>query len=178
MAQKLINGYSWNSISPRCALKVNLQKAFDTIDLGFMLKVLKILQFPIQFIKWIRNFLTKSRFSVAINGGLAWFFKGGSGIRQGDPLSPYLFVMVMNVLSRLLNLKRQFGVFKWHPRCRRVNLTHLCFVDDMLIFVNGDLDSVLGVKRILHVFYLLSDLKLNVGKIEIFAGGVGTEVVA
>lgn len=71
MAQKLINGYSWNSISPRCALKVNLQKAFDTIDLGFMLKVLKILQFPIQFIKWIRNFLTKSRFSVAINGGLA-----------------------------------------------------------------------------------------------------------
>lgn len=139
--------------------------------------MLQVLNFPPQFILWIKGCITRSRFSVSINGSLAGYFKGGCGIRQGDPLSSYLFVIVMNILSRLLNMAGQHGVFQWHPKCKRVALTHLCFADDLLIFIHGDKDSVMGVKRVLDIFYFMSGLRLNAGKSELFAAGVKSEVI-
>lgn len=58
-----------------------------------------------------------------------------------------------------------------------MELTHLCFADDLLIFSHGDVDSILGIKRLLAVFYYISGLKLNVGKSEIFAAGLGGDVL-
>ncbi|GMI99220.1 hypothetical protein like AT3G24255 [Hibiscus trionum] len=78
----------------------------------------------------------------------------------------------MNVLSSLLILSATQGIFQFHPKCKRVTLTHLCFVDDLLIFCKGNLDSILGVVSILDLFYDISGLKLNVAKIELFASGI------
>ncbi|PKI40248.1 hypothetical protein CRG98_039366 [Punica granatum] len=73
----------------------------------------------------------------SVNGRLEGYFKGQKGVRQGDPLSPYLFVIAIEVLSQLLRKTVAKGDILYHPRCSKVNLTHLGFVDDLLTFLNG-----------------------------------------
>ena len=67
------------------------------------------------------------------------YFNGGRGLRQGDPISPYLFTLVMEVLN--LMLKKNIAVsaqFKYHFGCKKLRITHLCFADDLLVFCHGD----------------------------------------
>lgn len=109
-----------------------------------------------------------------MNGGLEGFFSGTRGVRQGDPISPYTFVLVMNFLSFLLDIAVKSGVFKYHPKCKCVQLTHICFADDLLIFTKGDLDSVLGVKSVMKYFYEISGLKLNPAKSKVFIAGMSS----
>ena len=84
-------------------------------------------------------------FSISFNGGLVGYFRGAMGVRQEDTLSLYLFVIAMNVLSKLLNAAIAYGVFDYHPKCKRIKLTHLCFANDLLIFTKENLDSIVGV---------------------------------
>ncbi|XP_039050893.1 uncharacterized protein LOC120192126 [Hibiscus syriacus] len=125
-----------------------------------------------RFCDWIKACVTSPRYSIALNGSLVGYFIGARGVRQGDPLSPYLFVMVMNVLSNLLDVAVRNGIFRFHPRCKRISLTYLCFVDDLLVFCHGSLDSVMRVLSILDKFYDLSGLKLNALKTEIYTCGI------
>ncbi|XP_039052926.1 uncharacterized protein LOC120194797 [Hibiscus syriacus] len=78
----------------------------------------------------------------------------------------------MNVLSSLLNLAAEKRVFNFHPKCRKVGLTHLCFAYDLLIFCKGSLESVISVHVVLELFYTMSGLKLNASKCEMFHAGV------
>ncbi|XP_039038069.1 uncharacterized protein LOC120175535 [Hibiscus syriacus] len=64
------------------------------------------------------------------------------------------------------------GIFNYHPKCKRIGLTHLCFADDLLIFCKPSIDSISGVKAVLEVFYLMSRLKLNISKSDIFVAGL------
>ena len=172
MAQEIVRGYGRSTLSPRCAIKIDLQKAFDSLNWDFLLDVLSVLKIPSIFIGWIRECLTGARYSISINGGLVGYFKGKRGIRQGDPLSPYLFVIAMNVLSKLLDAAAKNGVFSFHPKCHRIQLTHLCFADDLLIFSKGNLDSIMGIQKVLELFFSYSGLQLNNTKTELFSSGV------
>ncbi|XP_039036060.1 uncharacterized protein LOC120172731 [Hibiscus syriacus] len=116
--------------------------------------------------------LPQCTLSLSLNGSLVGYFKGARGIRQGDLLSPYLFVIAMNVLSTLLDAAIKHGIFKFHPKCRRISLTHLCFADDLLVFCHGYLDVVLGVQSTLDKFYELSGLKLNAHKTKLYVYGL------
>ena len=78
----------------------------------------------------------------------------------------------MRVLYNLLDTAVAYGVFKYHPKCKRINLTNLCFVDELLIFTKGDLDSVFGIKKVLELFYSFSGLRLNYEKSELFTTSV------
>ena len=78
----------------------------------------------------------------------------------------------MNVFSRLLDVAVEHGVFSYHPKCNKIGLTHLCLVDDLLIFTNGNLESMVGIQKVLQLFYTFSGLQLNCGKEETFSTGI------
>ena len=63
-------------------------------------------------------------------------------LRQGDPISPLLFVLVMEYLSRTLKCMGQLTDFQCHPMCKKLKLTHLIFADDFMIFYKGNINSV------------------------------------
>lgn len=172
LAQELVRGYGRKSLSARCAIKVDLKKAFDSVDWKFLFQVLEAMNVPRQFIKWIEGCVTTPRFSLVVNGGLVGYFKGKKGLRQGDPLSPYLFVIVIEVLSKLLDVAAKTKIFSYHPKCQRTGLTHLAFADDLLIFTKGHVDSVVGVHKTLELFYKLSGLQINNTKCEIYSTGM------
>lgn len=93
-------------------------------------------------------------------------------MRQGDPLSPYLFVIAMNVLSVILNKAASDLKVKYHHRCSSSKLTHVCFADDLLIFIDGSLSLVQNVLQVLKEFELRSGLAVSVQKSSFFASGL------
>ena len=68
-----------------------------------------------------------------------------------------------------------YRVFNYHPKCKRIRLTHLCFADDLLIFAKGNIDSVIGIQNVLKLFYSYSGLQLNNSKSEFFSSGLTSE---
>lgn len=90
-------------------------------------------------------------------------------------MSPYIFVLVMNVFSSMLDFAAANGIIRYHPKCKRISLTQLCFVDDLLIFSKGDLHSVIGVQKVLKEFYRYSSLMLNANKSEIYCTNISEE---
>ncbi|KAG7588702.1 Reverse transcriptase domain [Arabidopsis suecica] len=127
--------------------------------------------FPPMFCAWIKECISSPRFSVAINGELAGFFQGKKGLRQGDPLSPYLFIMVMQALSSLLEKATDLGKINLHPKCEAPRITHLLFADDLLVFSNGSRKSLAGIAEVMSRFREMSGLDMNPSKSEIFFGG-------
>ncbi|KAE8685740.1 Detected protein of confused Function [Hibiscus syriacus] len=147
VAQEIVRGYSRKSLSPRCAIKIDLQKAFDSVSWDFLLAVLDAMGLPDGFCGWIRACVATPRYSVSLNRSLVGYFKGARGVSQGDSLSPYLFVIIMNVLYSLLDAAAKNSIFR-------------------------SLDSVLGVVSTLEKFYELFGLRLNALKTELFAYGL------
>ncbi|KAL9659933.1 hypothetical protein QQ045_024743 [Rhodiola kirilowii] len=127
------------------------------------------------FIKWVMACVTSARFSLLMNGNLIDYFASNRGLRQGDPLFPFLFTLVMEVLARRLqNLKNDKG-FAFHPKCKKISLTHLMFADDLLIMSKANVDSVSCIKKDLDDFYSWSGLSVSSEKSCIFFGGSPNE---
>lgn len=99
LATELVKDYHKDSISPWCALKIDITKAFDTVRW----EVLKIMGIPEIFIHWIKGCISTTTFSVSLNGELEGFFANSRGLRQGCSLSPLLFVLSINVLSHRID---------------------------------------------------------------------------
>ena len=100
------------------------------------------------------------------------FFKGKRGLRQGDPLSPYLFVIAMNYLSLMLNKAAAENKINYHSKCSEMKLTHLSFADDLLIFIDGSITSVQYVLQVLREFELRSGLAVSFQKTSFYASGL------
>ncbi|CAN0861736.1 LINE-1 reverse transcriptase homolog [Linum grandiflorum] len=168
LAHELVNSYHLKHVSPRCAMKIDLRKAFDSVDHHFLFGVMRAMAFPETFVNWIESCLQSVMFSIGLNGGMVGYFSGKKGLRQGNPLSPALFVLVMEVLHCLFAQAAGAGLTAYYPRCKKLNITHICFADDLLVFSNGTLSGVQGVCEVLASFYCLSGLQLNPEKTEVF----------
>ncbi|KAL2226585.1 UNVERIFIED_CONTAM: Transposon TX1 uncharacterized protein [Sesamum indicum] len=141
-------GYNQARLPPRCALKVDIRKAYDTVEWDFLMATLQLFGFPPTFTRWIEECISTTSFSVGLNGTPHGFFAGARGLRQGDPLSPFLFVLVMEVLHiGYMQLIEQDMQFKYHWKCEPARVFQLGFADDLLLFCRADLDSVRVLKE-------------------------------
>ncbi|GJW86813.1 RNA-directed DNA polymerase, eukaryota, reverse transcriptase zinc-binding domain protein [Tanacetum coccineum] len=173
LTQELLRGYNRKQGAKRCAMKIDIQKAYDTVSWKFLEDVLKEVGFHQVMINWIMICVSTASFSICINDEVCGYFKGGRGLRQGDPMSPYLFTLVMEVLNMIMikNIKDD-SRFKYHYGCKELKLTHLCFADDLLMLCNGDVDSLKVMKKSLEEFSKVSGLFPNHSKSTIFFGSM------
>ncbi|KAJ9536532.1 hypothetical protein OSB04_un000284 [Centaurea solstitialis] len=176
MAHELVAGYQRDIGRPRCAFKIDLRKAYDTVNWRYLIRMLHGFGFHPVFCKWIDEMLNTSSFSIALNGDTFGFFKGARGLRQGDPISPYLFTIVMEGFSIILrSCIAEAENFHYHQGCEELSITHLCFADDLFVFTGGDLASIEVLKRALDRFRLFSGLEPNLSKSEVFFSNVSHE---
>lgn len=112
---------------------------------------------------------------MILNGDeLFGYFEGKRGLRQGDPMSPLLFVLCMEYLSRVLTLVGALSEFKFHPRCRGVKLNHLIFADDVILCCKGEYATVFTMLEGFQHFSDVSGLEVNKSKTEIFTSGMNS----
>lgn len=125
LAQEIILVYHMRDGSARCAMKMDIRKAYDSMEWDFLRVVLHCFGYPSQLIHLTMECVTIARFSVIFNGELAGFYPSSRGLKQGDPLFPYLFVMVMEVLTGMLNQAIDDSRFGFYCRCQKVSLSPL-----------------------------------------------------
>ena len=118
-----------------CAYKLDLSKAYDRADWNFLRQVMQKLGFAHRWIDWIMTCVTSVRYSVRFNGTLLDSFAPSRGLRQGDPLSPFLFLFVADGLSAILKHYVSSGDITPVKVCRRApGISHLLFADDTMLF--------------------------------------------
>ena len=127
---------------PGLICKLDVEKAFDYVNWSFLLQMLERSGFSAKWRQWILFCLSTVRFSILINGSPCGFFGCTRGLRQGDSLSPLLFVLVMEALGRMLDKavhKECMSSFSvGNLEGRSLVVSHLLFVDDMLTFCEAD----------------------------------------
>ena len=123
-------------------LKLDIEKAFDHVNWDCLLSVMSKMGFGQRWINWVRWCISTTNFSVLINGTPLGFFRDIKGLRQGDPLSPYLFILVMEALSQLLFRARSGGFIEGFKVGSNSgvgrDLLHLLFADDTLLFCEAN----------------------------------------
>ena len=152
-------------------------KASDSVSWTFLFDLLEVLGFPLTFIIWVRACVTTPKYSLYFNGEAVGFIKGVKGLRQGDPISPYLFVLVMDTLSQMLHYKKSKETrLKYHWRCEKTKTNHLCSANDLMIFFYGDSLSTNLIKDTLNQFRDFTGVNANNDKRYLFMAGVIKEV--
>ncbi|KAJ0547939.1 putative RNA-directed DNA polymerase [Helianthus annuus] len=171
---------SWLKKSKKEALlfKIDFEKAYDNINWGFVIDVLRQMGFGARWRQWIWGILSSARAAVLVNGSPTFEFNCGKGMRQGDPISPFLFVVAMEALSCLFDKALGIGVISGVqlPNDGPI-LSHLFFADDALIIGDWSLGNANNIVRILRCFHVCSGLRINLGKSSLFGIGVDAEEV-
>jgi len=155
--------------------KIHLAKAFDKVSWLYLQLILTHLGFDIAFIRWILSCITTISFSVLINGAASPFFHAERGLRQGFPLSPLLFLLVAEGLSRALKEAIRLGNFTGLQLAQNLHISHLLFVDDILIFCSGSVRDLCALDHILKLFSKETGMDINVGKSTIIPYLLSTE---
>ena len=130
---------------------------------------------------WIWSCISTTKFSVLVNGEPAEFFSSSKGLQQGDPISPYLFVMGMEVLSALIQRVVEGG-FNSGCKIRRgswqvVNISYLLFADDTIVFCEARKEEMTYLSWILCWFEAVSGLRINLAKSEFIPVGEVEEIL-
>ena len=115
--------------------------------------------------------ISQVQFAISVNGQQGERFRGRRGLKQGDPLSPLLFVISMEYLSRLFKHASTQSGFVFHPHCRKMALTHLMFADDLIVFCKAIPSSIQLLMNAFHAFTSCAGLKANLDKSSIIFGG-------
>ncbi|RVX04845.1 LINE-1 retrotransposable element ORF2 protein [Vitis vinifera] len=160
--------------------KLDIEKAYDSINWNFLMKVLHKMGFGSRWMEWIWWCISTAKFSVLVNGVPTGFFSNSKGLHQGDPLSPYLFVLGMEVLSALI---RRAVVGGFISSCSlqgrgrmKMDVSHLLFADDTIIFCEARKEFLTSLSWILAWFEAASGLRINLAKSELIPIGEVEEI--
>nr|GEU61231.1 reverse transcriptase domain, reverse transcriptase zinc-binding domain protein [Tanacetum cinerariifolium] len=105
ITQELLKGYNCKNRPSRCALKIDIAKVYDIVNSDFLRNVLVKFGFHGNMVNWIMTCVCLAAFTIGINGKIFGYFKSGKGLRQVDPISPYIFTLIMVVFSLMLARK-------------------------------------------------------------------------
>ena len=118
--------------------------------------------------RWLKTCVTTVHFSVLVNGSPTGFFDSSRGLRQGDPLFSLLFLLIMEVLSRILKKIEEGGLiqgFRVGPiNSTGIHISHLLFVDDTILFYDASREQILSTRLVLTYFQVFIGLEVNVGE--------------
>jgi hypothetical protein len=153
----------------QCAVKLDMMKAYDMVEWPFVQAMMTKLGFPPRLVRVIMKCISSVKFSVKVNGVLLDSFSPSRGIRQGDPVSPYLFLLCSEGLTALLHHYNTGFIDRGVRVCNRSPwVSHLLFADDSLIFINANAASVTRLNDILTIYNEASGQKVNKDKSAIF----------
>ena len=146
-------------------IKIDLEKAYDRISWRFLKKVLENFNFSRNSVNLIMSCVAKGETSILWNGEKTDPFFPSRGLRQGDPLSPYLFVLCLEYLSNLINTKVESK--DWIGIKASKNgpvFSHLFFADDLIFFAEANENCCRTIMDVLNDFCMVSGQKVNFHK--------------
>jgi hypothetical protein len=150
-------------------IKLDMSKAYDRVEWGFLEEVMKKMGFPNRWINWVMECVRSVTYSIIVNGQPVGHIKPMRGLRQGDPISPYLFLICAEALSAMLNQAEVRGVISGVPTSKRgPKISHLFFADDSLLFCKANSVEWRRLTKILDKYEAASGQKLNKEKTSIF----------
>lgn len=153
------------------AVKLDIAKAFDKVEWRFVDAVMEKMGFCQQWRQWIMTCITTVSYSVLINGEQSKIIKPQRGIRQGDPISPYLYIICTEGLSRLIkqNIKKQM-IHGFKASRSGPPVSHLLFADDSLLFCKATEEEARNMAQILNTYQRASGQEINYTKSAISFG--------
>ncbi|XP_019182124.1 PREDICTED: uncharacterized protein LOC109177267 [Ipomoea nil] len=148
-----------------CALKLDMAKAYDKMEWTFLREMMSRMGFDQRWINLILRCVNTSRYKVNVNGDLSDFIIPTCGLRQGDPLSPYLFILCAEALSHLISRAVTRGMVSPCIVARGVpGLSHLFFADDSLLFLKATVQEAAAIKGCLISYERMSGQSVNFNK--------------
>ncbi|GJX89851.1 reverse transcriptase domain-containing protein [Tanacetum coccineum] len=148
--------------------KVDFAKAYDSIRWDFLEDVLRAFGFGSKWCSWIQG---------CLHSGMASEFQFHCGLKQGDPLAPYLFILIMESLHLSLSRAIEAGIFKGIKIGSSLNISHLFYADDAVFIGEWSIANLSGITHILHCFSLLYGLSINLKKSHLLGVGIRSEDV-
>ncbi|XP_071688307.1 uncharacterized protein [Rutidosis leptorrhynchoides] len=154
---------------PMILLKIDFSKAYDSVSHAFLLTVLEKMGFGPKFTSWIQCCISNVNFSVLLNGSPSREGIMHRGLRQGNPLSSFLFIIVAEILSKFLSKDLANGILKGCPFGNGFSINHSQFTVDTIIFAQPSFHELNRIKLILEFFFFrLSGLQMNVVKTTLY----------
>ncbi|GKC68524.1 putative RNA-directed DNA polymerase, eukaryota, reverse transcriptase zinc-binding domain protein [Tanacetum coccineum] len=159
--------------------KVDFEKAFDSLSWDFLDLVIDKLGFSSKWRFWIQDCLRHARAFILVNGSPTVEFEISRGLRQGDPLSPFLFILAMEGLHSLICKAIHLGIYTGaHVGDNNLILSYLIYADDVIFIGEWSSSNAHNLLCILRCFYLVSGLKINIHKSSIFGVCVSDDSVS
>ncbi|GAU43034.1 hypothetical protein TSUD_12890 [Trifolium subterraneum] len=153
----------------KCLLfKVDFERVYDTVNWNFLDYMMSRMGFADGWCRWIRACVFQSSMSVLVNGSTTKDFNVGKGLRQGDPLSPFLFLIVAEGLTGLMRSAVANSLFHGYKVSNNTSFHALQFADDTIIVGEGNWDNLWTIETILRSFELVSGLKVNFHKSKLY----------
>ena len=151
-------------------LKLDMSKAYDRVEWGFLEKILLKMGFQESWVAMIMECITTVTYSILVNGEPKGLITPTRGLRQSDPLSPYLFLFCAEGLNAILNQASESGDIHGFSICRNgPKLTHLFFADDCLLFCRSTLEECEKIQQILAYYEEASGQVINRDKTTLFS---------
>jgi hypothetical protein len=146
--------------------KVDFEKAYDSVDWGYLDSVMGRLSVPTWWRKWMKECVCTATASILVNGCPTDVFALKRGLRQGDPLSPFLFLITAEGLNAMMSEAVNQNLFVGYSvRAQNASvISHLQFADDTLLLGKKSWANVRALRAILNLFEVVSGLKVNFHK--------------